>query len=77
MSDELLTAADIAAEAGVHRSTVGDWVARGELPVAQERKNGRGASRLFRRSEAQPLIERTRTKRAASSEVPSQPASVN
>lgn len=80
VSDELLNAATIASEAGVPRSTVAKWIASGRLLAAQESKRGKYFTRLFRRSDAQPLIDSAKDRRAAaaaSSEVPPPPASVN
>lgn len=64
VSDELLNAATIASEAGVPRSTVAKWIASGRLVAAQESKRGKYFTRLFRRIDAQPLIEKARERKA-------------
>lgn len=56
--DDLLTAADIARAAKVHRSTVGYWIERGYLPVALERTTEGKArpEKFYRKTDAEPLI---------------------
>jgi len=68
---ELLNAATIASEAGVPRSTVGKWISSGRLIAAQEQKRKTYTIRLFRREDAQPLIDAAKARRAGGSDVPS------
>lgn len=67
MSDELLNAAAIASEAGVPRSTVGRWISSKRLVPFQESKRGKYTIRLFRREDAQPLIDKAIARRASGS----------
>lgn len=64
LSVEHINAATIASEAGVPRSTVAKWIASGRLVAAQESKRGKYFTRLFRRIDAQPLIEKARERKA-------------
>lgn len=56
--DDLLTAADIARAAKVHRSTVGYWIERGYITPALERtvEGKTRAEKFYRRADAEPLI---------------------
>lgn len=65
-TDELLSAADIAREAGVHRSTVGGWFKRQKLQPVQERAAGSRINRLYRREDVQKLIDTARARAAES-----------
>jgi len=65
-TDELLSAADIAREAGVHRSTVGGWFKRQKLQPVQERAAGSRINRLYRREDVQQLINDARARAATS-----------
>lgn len=69
VEDELLNAATIAEEAGIPRSTVAKWISTKKLIAVQESKRGNRVSRLFRRTDAQPLIDAAKARRAGSSEV--------
>lgn len=70
MSDELLTAAEIARRAGVHRATVGDWIASNQLVAAQTVKRGKAEQKLFSAQAAQPLIDEALTKARARESTP-------
>lgn len=63
VNDELLTAAEISRRAGVHRSTVSDWIKGNQLEAAGEIRRGTGTQPLFRLEDAQRLIDRTARKR--------------
>ena len=76
MEIELLNAATIASEAGVPRSTVGKWISSGRLVAAQEQKRKTYTIRLFRRADAQPLIDAAKARRVGGSEVLSGAATV-
>ena len=65
-TDELLSAADIAREAGVHRSTVGGWFKRQKLQPVQERAAGSRINRLYRQEDVQSLIDGARARAATS-----------
>lgn len=67
VENELLNAAAIAEEAGVPRSTVGKWISSKRLVAVQETQRGNRVSRLFRREDAQPLIDKAIARRASGS----------